>query len=74
MRPVAVLIGRERAPADEVDELGDALIPVREQLRQQAEAVACQVVVPLGNARIDDGDADAGAGVAIVSRTVVRQR
>ena len=54
--PVVVLRG---AAVDEVDERGDAL----------AAAVGDgQVVVPRRDARVDDRDADAGAGVTVLQR------
>ena len=62
MRAVAVVVVRERAAVDEVHELGHALIAIGEQLRRRVG----EVVVPARDARVDHGDADAGAGVAVI--------
>ena len=55
VRAVAVVVVGLRAAVDEVDELRDALIAVRVA---SCVAVLRQVVVPVGDAGVDDRDAD----------------
>ena len=60
VRPVALVVVGSRAAVDEVDEGGNPLIAVGIHDRRAAR----EIVVPGGDARIDDGHADAGAGEA----------
>ncbi len=61
VRTVTIVVVWQRPSVDEVHELGDALVAVGIRLRRAALG---QVVVPGGDAGVDDGDANAGAGVA----------
>ena len=63
VRPMAVVVVRRRPPVDEVDERGDAL-PVLDADGRRRPGVG-QVVMPVGDARVDHGDTDARAGIPV---------
>ena len=60
VRPMAQVVVRGGGAVDEIDERGDALVAERIQGRRRAR----EIVVPPGDARVDDGDANTGAGEA----------
>src|SRR5262249_34519497 len=60
MRSVSVVVVWLRLPVDEVDEPGDALIPEGIERRRTVG----EVVVPRGDARVDDRNVHTGAGQA----------
>ena len=66
VRAVAVVVVRLRLVVDEVDEARHALAV--DHLHLGRAAAVGQVVVPAGDARVDDRDADAGAVVAPLLR------
>ena len=62
VRPVPVVVVGGRQPLDEVDEARDALTV--DDADRARRALVGEVVVPAGDAGVDDRHADAGAGVA----------
>ena len=64
VRPVAVVVVGLRQTVDEVDEAGHAL--AADDANSRRAAAVAEVVVPAGDARVDDRHADAGAVIAPV--------